>query len=112
MAIVAIVVPAGLALADRPAGDLSPALEPEGRLIAGLSTDAFAPIELARFQTAPQPTEAEKLAPGESQLTDDALTEQAGPAAPEGRELAPEGVVETPETEAEELAPGESQLTD
>ena len=107
LAIVAIVVPAGLALADRPTAGPSPALEPEGRLIAGLATDAFAPIELARFQAEFKPTEAEKLEPGESQLADDALTEEAGPETPEGTELEPEGVAEAPETEAEELAAGE-----
>ena len=112
LALVAFFMQASIAFTDEPAGDLSPTIEPEGRLIAGLATDAFAPIELARFQTASEPTEAEKLKPGESQLADDALTEEAGPEVPEGRELEPEGVVAASETEAEELAPGESQLTD
>ena len=112
LALVAFFMQASIAFTDEPAGDLSPTIEPEGRLIAGLATDAFAPIELARFQTASEPTEAEKLKPGESQLADDALTEEAGPEVPEGRKLEPEGVVAASETEAEELAPGESQLTD
>jgi hypothetical protein len=87
-------------------------LEPDGGSIAGIATDAFAPIEGAPFQTAPRPADGEALERGESQLTDDALTEDAGPDAAEGKELAPEGVVETRETEAEELASDESQLAD
>jgi len=110
--ILAVFAPVAFVSGDQPAGGPSLALEPEGRLIVGLATDAFAPIELAPYQTAAQLTEAEELKQGESQITDDALTEEADPQAPEGRELEPEGVVEMAETEAEELAPGESQLTD
>ena len=112
LAAMAVVMPAPPARAERVSAGAPPLLDPDGSSIAGLASDAFAPIELARFQTAAQPTEAEELKQGESQLTDDALTEEAGPEAPEDRELLPEGVVEAPETEAEELAPGESQLTD
>jgi len=103
--------PADPLLATAP---LEQALRPvaTGASIAGIPTDAFKPIELARFQSVDQPTEAEELQLGESQLTDDALNIEPGQEPSEGVELLPEGVVEQPETEDEELAEGESQISD
>ncbi len=75
--------------------------------LSGLSSEVFEPIDLVAFQS----TEAEQLLLGESQLTDDALSVEAGPPAPAGVELLPEGTASQQLTEAQQLARGEPQYT-
>ncbi len=70
------------------------------------------PPRVPPVRVAQQPTDAERLSQGESSLTDDALSDSAGPMAPEGRELGAEGVENLGETEDEQLSQGESSLTD
>ena len=98
--------PATAASAPSPL-DLIANAQPRATALTGLENGAFEPITLVNFQ----PTEAEELLGGESQLTDDALSVEAGPAAPAGVELLPEGTTTQGLTEAEQLARGEPQFT-
>ena len=100
------VAPATAASAPSPL-DLIANAQPRATALTGLESGAFEPITLVNFQ----PTEAEELLGGESQLTDDAMSVEAGPAAPTGVELLPEGTTTQGLTEAEQLARGEPQFT-
>jgi phosphate-selective porin OprO/OprP len=81
-------------------------------LLLGLGGAGAAPAAELASRLAFQPSATQRLSQGESSLTDDALADTAGPRAPEGRELAAEGVEAPGETEAEQLAQAESAVTD
>jgi len=99
-------LPAPTLLAQAPANQNLPVRS----LLAAPRPEQPARVPPVRF--AQQPTDAERLSQGESSLTDDALSDTGGPMAPEGRDLAAEGVEEMGETEDEQLSQGESSLTD
>ncbi|NCX98791.1 MAG: hypothetical protein EBX35_09505, partial [Planctomycetia bacterium] len=107
LALVACTAPSSSGAEDRPPV-AAVAAAPSGGTVAGVDAPKTVPL----VRVARQPSDSQRLSQGESALTDDALSDTAGPMAPEGTELGAEGVENLGETEDEQLSQGESQLTD